>query len=361
MTMTHKTLLIMAGGTGGHIFPAMAIAREMQRRGWDVHWLGTVGGMETMLVPKAGYRLDTLVFNGVVGKGLLAKVLLPIRLLRACIAARAVLRKVRPQVVLGMGGFPALPGGLVAAWMKLPVAIHEQNAVPGQTNKLLAPRATRVLAAFPGAFRGLRPPASVVGNPVRSDIIESAQRRSPWDGTRPLRMAVVGGSRGAQALNEIVPLALAKVPTAQRPSVIHQCGKGRLDIVRNAYRSAGVQAEVREFVEDMAALYASVDLIVCRSGASTVSEVACAELPAIFVPYPFHSDQQQLHNANVLASAGGAIVIEQKTLDAEILAHTLQNLSPQQLSTMRSVLRTLATPHATQAIADVLEEIGSRP
>jgi UDP-N-acetylglucosamine--N-acetylmuramyl-(pentapeptide) pyrophosphoryl-undecaprenol N-acetylglucosamine transferase len=358
MMSTNRTLLIMAGGTGGHIFPAVAIAKEMQRRAWNVEWLGTADGMEAELVPKAGFRLHTLAFHGVVGKDLWSKLTMPFKLVRALITARAVLSRLRPRVVLGMGGYPALPGGLMANWMKLPLVTHEQNAVPGHTNRVLASRASRVLAAFAGAYRDTGVKPVVVGNPVRSEIVECGRHRTDWDGTRPLRVAVVGGSRGAQALNEIVPAALAKVPTAQRPTVIHQCGKGNVDRVRDLYRNVGVPADVREFVDDMATLYSEADLIICRSGASTVSEIACAQLPAIFVPYPFHSDQQQLHNANVLASAGGAMVMEQKTLSAEVLGHTLEHLSVAQLSTMRSVLATLATPDATTVIADALEQVG---
>jgi UDP-N-acetylglucosamine--N-acetylmuramyl-(pentapeptide) pyrophosphoryl-undecaprenol N-acetylglucosamine transferase len=358
MTMAVKTLLIMAGGTGGHIFPAVAIANEMQRRAWTVEWLGTTAGMETTLVPKAGYRLHTLSFDGLVGKGLAAKLLFPMKLLRALVAARGILKRVQPSVVLGMGGFPALPGGLMAAWMRTPLVTHEQNAVAGQTNRVLAKRATRVLAAFAGAYKFMAVRAQVIGNPVRATIVECGVAREPWDGSRPLRVAVVGGSRGAQALNEIVPQALAKIPTPQRPSVIHQCGAGKSESVRDLYRRVSVQAEVRDFVDDMAALYSNIDLIICRSGASTVSEIACAELPAIFVPYPHHADRQQFHNANALAAAGGAHIMEQGSLDAETLAHALLQLTPAQLATMRSVLRTLATPNATHDIADVIEEVG---
>jgi UDP-N-acetylglucosamine--N-acetylmuramyl-(pentapeptide) pyrophosphoryl-undecaprenol N-acetylglucosamine transferase len=353
--MIRPTILIMAGGTGGHIFPALAIADAMRSRNWTVHWLGTQNGMEKNLIPKAGYPLHTLDFEGIVGRGWLPKLLLPFRLLSALIKVRALFKRIQPQVVLGMGGYPALPGGLYAGLAKVPLIIHEQNAVPGKTNQVLAPRATKVLAAFPETFRQSKIRARVVGNPVRNGIVAVPLQRENWEGSRPLRIAIVGGSRGAQALNEVLPIAIALMPLAKRPSIIHQTGQGRAADVLRAYRQREIAADVREFIDDMAALYASVDLIICRSGASTVSELACAALPGILVPYPFHADQQQLHNARFLTSTGGAILMEQKDLSPEVLADTIAHLSPAQLYTMRTMLTANAHPESTQWIADELD------
>jgi UDP-N-acetylglucosamine--N-acetylmuramyl-(pentapeptide) pyrophosphoryl-undecaprenol N-acetylglucosamine transferase len=352
--MKKPTLLIMAGGTGGHIFPALAIAEAMSVKDWKVEWMGTPGGMEMSLVPKAGYRLHKINFEGVVGKGWAARALLPLRLARALLQARSIFKAVKPNLVLGMGGYPALPGGLLAGWMGIPLVIHEQNAVAGKTNLALCTRATRVLSAFPHAFKAKKVQAQVVGNPVRRDIVQVGAERVIWDRSRPLVISIVGGSRGAQALNDVIPNMIARLPKGLAVRVFHQCGRGHVDAVRNAYRAREIDADVREFVDDMAALYAKTDLIICRSGASTVSELACAEVPSILVPYPFHADQQQLHNARYLTAAGGAILMEQKDLSPEMLAHTIENISPQQLTTMRSILRTNAHPESAQVIADIL-------
>jgi UDP-N-acetylglucosamine--N-acetylmuramyl-(pentapeptide) pyrophosphoryl-undecaprenol N-acetylglucosamine transferase len=357
--ITKRTLLIMAGGTGGHIYPGLAIGEEMRTRGWTVEWLGTRTGMEREIVPKAKFPFHGITFEGVVGRGVWAKVKLPFSLLTALMVARSVLKKVKPNVVLGMGGYPALPGGLMSKWMHIPLVIHEQNAVVGKTNQILAKRATEVLAAFSGAFKSMQVKVQTVGNPVRQEIESVGALREEWTGARPLRIAIVGGSRGAQALNDVLPLAMARLPAAQRPTVIHQSGKGQAARLRSAYRAREVDADVREFVEDMTEIYRSVDLMICRSGASTVSELACAEMPSILVPYPHHADQQQLQNARFLTSTGGAILLEQKSLHAEVLAHAIENISVQQISTMRSILRSNRHSNATARIADVLEKVGS--
>ncbi len=354
--MAIPTLLIMAGGTGGHIFPGLAIAEAMRARKWNVQWMGTAGGMETTLVPKANIALHTVEFEGVVGRSGFAKLSMPFKLLLAMIKARAIIKSVRPRAIVAMGGFPALPGGLMAGFLKIPLIVHEQNAVAGKTNQVLAPRAQKVLTAFPGAFSPRKLRETVVGNPVRRDLIGLGATRAAWDGQRPLRIGVVGGSRGAQALNDIVPKAMALLPAMQRPTIVHQCGKGNADAVRVAYRSREIDADVREFIDDMQSVYASVDLMICRSGASTVSELASVEMPAILVPYPFHADQQQLHNARYLTSTGGGILMEQASLSAEVLAHTIAHISAQQLLTMRSMLRTASHDDATDIIADVIDQ-----
>jgi UDP-N-acetylglucosamine--N-acetylmuramyl-(pentapeptide) pyrophosphoryl-undecaprenol N-acetylglucosamine transferase len=356
--MNKRTLLIMAGGTGGHIYPGLAIGEEMRNRGWVVEWLGTRTGMEREIVPKAKFPFHTITFEGVMGRGLVPKLKLPFSLVSALITARNVLKKVNPSVVLGMGGYPALPGGLMSSRMRIPLVIHEQNAIVGKTNQMLSKRAREVLAAFPGAYKALQVKVQTVGNPVRKEIIGIGLQREQWNASRRLRIAVVGGSRGAQALNEVMPLALARLPAAQRPMVIHQCGKGHAAAVRNAYRSREVEADVRDFIDDMPTIYRSVDLMICRSGASTVSELACAEMPSILIPYPHHADQQQLHNARFLTSTGGAILLEQQGLHPEVLAHTIEHISAQQLTTMRSILRSNAHSDATARIADVLEKVG---
>ncbi len=357
--MNKRTLLIMAGGTGGHIYPGLAIGEEMRTRGWAVEWLGTRTGMERDIVPKAKFPFHGITFEGVMGRGWFAKVKLPFSLFSALITASNVLRKVKPSIVLGMGGYPALPGGLMSKWMRIPLVIHEQNAVVGKTNQILAKRAKEVLAAFPGAFKSMQVKVQTIGNPVRQEIEGVGAKREEWTGNRPLRIAVVGGSRGAQALNDVLPLALSLLPLAQRPSVIHQCGKGQAGRVRSAYRAREVEADVREFIDDMAQIYAHVDLMICRSGASTVSELACAEMPSILVPYPHHADQQQLQNAKFLTSTGGAILLEQKSLHPEVLAHAIEHISTQQIATMRSLLRSNSYANATARIADVLEKVGS--
>ncbi len=356
--LSKRTVLIMAGGTGGHIYPGLAIGEEMRNRGWNVEWLGTRAGMEREIVPKAKFPFHTIAFEGVMGRGIIAKIKLPLNLFAALLTARRVLSKVKPTVVLGMGGYPALPGGLMSKWMKIPLVIHEQNAVVGKTNQVLAKRATQVLAAFPGAFKAMQVKVITVGNPVRRQIEGVGVNREPWSGARRMRIAIVGGSRGAQALNEVLPLALAKLPLSLRPTVIHQCGKGNAAAVRNAYRSREVEADVREFIDDMPSIYGSVDLMICRSGASTVSELASAEMPSILVPYPHHADQQQLQNARFLTAAGGAILLEQKSLHPEVLAHAIENISQQQIATMRNILRSNSYSNAAARIADVLEKVG---
>jgi UDP-N-acetylglucosamine--N-acetylmuramyl-(pentapeptide) pyrophosphoryl-undecaprenol N-acetylglucosamine transferase len=354
--MTMRTALMMAGGTGGHIYPGLAVAEALVQRQWKVHWLGTERGMEVQILAKTSIPLHTTRFEGFVGRGLLTKLITPLKLLNALLAAWRVMRLTRPDIVIGMGGYPALPGGLIATLMRIPLVIHEQNAVAGKTNRILARLADAVLCGFSGAF----PSAArvlVVGNPVRRGLVEIGVNRPAWDGEQTLRMAIIGGSRGAAALNEIAPKAMAKIPPAQRPHILHQTGRGNVAPVKAAYLAAGVDADIHEYIDDMATAYANVDVFLCRSGASTVSELACAEMPAILVPYPYHADQQQLHNARYLSAVGAAQLMEQSALTAETLCAAVMSLTSEKLLAMRVALRAKAQPDATVSIVKSLEAL----
>jgi UDP-N-acetylglucosamine--N-acetylmuramyl-(pentapeptide) pyrophosphoryl-undecaprenol N-acetylglucosamine transferase len=349
-----RTILIMAGGTGGHVFPALAVAAEMRGRGWNVVWLGAEGGMETTLVPKHGFRLETIRFRGVRGKGLLRWALLPLALLVAFWQSARVIFRVRPDVVLGMGGFAAFPGGMMASFLHRPFAIHEQNAIPGLANKVLAQVADRVYAAFPDALRK----SQWSGNPVRAEIADlapPAQRFAHRSGA--LRLFVVGGSLGAQALNEAVPRALALLPEAERPSVIHQAGVKHIETLKQHYAQSGVTGELVPFVDDMACRYAEADLVVCRSGATTVAELACAGVASLLVPFPFATDDHQTANAKFLSERGAALLVPQSELAPERLAALLASLDRKQLLEMALRARALAKPDAAQVVADGCEAL----
>ncbi len=351
-----KTLLVMAGGTGGHVFPGLAVADRLRAEGWNIHWLGTAERMEAQLVPKHGYPLHTIAIAGVRGNGLKRKLLAPLQILKAIYQARRVLKQVQPQVVLGMGGFAAGPGG-VAAWLAgIPLVLHEQNAAAGMTNKLLARLAKRVLMAFPGAFAAGSNTA-VVGNPVRPELLAlpAPAERIGVD-PQPLRLLVVGGSLGARILNEVLPEAVA---LAGNIRVRHQTGKGNADTVMAAYQQLGIQAEVSDFIEDMAAAYGAADLVVCRAGALTVSEVAAAGVGAVFVPLPHAVDDHQTRNARSLSDRGAALLMPQSTLSAETLAEQLQLLSNNrsQLLAMAEQARTLAITDAAERVAESLRAV----
>ncbi|HJU39284.1 MAG TPA: undecaprenyldiphospho-muramoylpentapeptide beta-N-acetylglucosaminyltransferase, partial [Tahibacter sp.] len=295
--MSTKPVLIMAGGTGGHIFPGIAVADELKRRGVPVVWLGANGGLETDLVPKAGLPIETIAIGGVRGKGAATLVRAPLRIVRAVLAARTVMRRVDPRSVLSMGGYAAGPGG-IAAWLaRRPLVVHEQNRVPGVTNKALARVARRVLAGFADAFP-LVQKSTWVGNPVRAAIAAIAspnERLAGRDGA--VRLLVLGGSLGAQALNALVPQALALMPAVARPKVVHQSGERHIDALRAAYAERGVSAECVAFIDDMAARYAWADVVLCRGGALTVAEIAAVGLAAIVVPLPGAIADEQSANA----------------------------------------------------------------
>ena len=348
--------MIAAGGTGGHVFPGLAVADALRAAGWRVVWLGSESGMEAALVAARGYELAAVKFSGLRGKGPLALLLLPLRLLVAFWqSARAILAK-RPDVVLGMGGYMSFPGGMMAALLGRPLVIHEQNSVAGLTNRVLAVLADRRLVAFPGALRD----ATYVGNPVRADIAAIPDPKERYRGrSGSLGALVVGGSLGAKALNEIVPRALALLPAATRPAVTHQSGAQHLESLKAAYAAAGVRADMRAFIDDMAAAYASCDLVVCRAGATTVAELAAAGVPAILVPFPHAVDDHQTSNAQFLSEAGAAVLIPQDELTPERLAALFAGLDRPRLSEMAERARALGRPDATDAVARACMELAS--
>ena len=361
MVALNRTLMVMAGGTGGHVYPALAVADALRTRGWEVFWLGTRAGLEARVVPAAGIDMVWVSVGGVRGKGVVKKLLLPVTLLVAFWQSlRAILQR-RPDVVLGMGGYTAFPGGMMASLLSKPLVIHEQNSVGGLTNRVLACLADRVLTAFPKVFTHphdkpipcRRVAAEWVGNPVRTDIVAA----KPMAHTGPLRLLVVGGSLGAQALNERVPQALALLPADTRPRVVHQSGRQHLDALRANYAAAGVEADVRDYIEDMAAAYRDCDFAICRAGAMTVAELACAGVPAVLVPFPFAVDDHQTGNAEFLADAGAAWLIPQKDLSAEKLAALIGGLDRTLLATMADKARALAKPDATSRVADICEAL----
>jgi len=341
--------MIMAGGTGGHVFPALAVADDLRARGWRVVWLGARTGMEATLVPQHGHETAWIRFSGLRGKGWLARVLLPANLLVAFWQSLRAIRAHRPAVVLGMGGYIAFPGGMMAALLGRPLVIHEQNSIAGLANRVLAGVADRILTAFPGAL----PRAQLVGNPVRGDIARVAPPAQRFAGrSGPLRLLVVGGSLGAVALNDLVPQALALLPADSRPAVTHQSGAKHLDRLRASYATAGVDASVVAFIDDMAQAYAAADLVIARAGATTVAELAAAGVAAILVPFPFAVDDHQTTNARYLADAGAAILVQQRDLRPAGLAETLRGLARERLLAMAEKARTLGRPDATRAVAD---------
>ena len=349
-----KTILIMAGGTGGHIMPALAVADILREQGWQVVWLGAPNSMESELVPKHGYALERVNFSGLRGKGLARKLMLPFNLLVAMAQSMRVILQRHPDVVLGMGGYITFPGGMVARMLLRKLVIHEQNSVAGLSNKVLAKIATRVLSGFPGVL----PQAVWCGNPVRADIAALPEPQQRY-GSRVggLKVLVVGGSLGAQALNVAVPQALALIPAAQRPEVIHQTGKQHHAAVQELYRAAGVQANINPFLDDMAACYADADLVICRAGALTIAELAAAGMASILLPFPFAVDDHQTHNARFLSDHGAAILLPQQELSAGILSRFLQELDREQLLLMAVQARALAKPEAAMSVARVCEEL----
>ena len=351
-------VLIMAGGTGGHIFPGLAVAEELRARGIPVAWLGARGAMEATAVPRAGLELHLVDIAGLRGKGAARWLALPFRLTRAVWQARRILRRLAPACALSFGGYASGPGGL-AAWLSgVPLVIHEQNRVPGLTNRVLARFARRVLQAFPGTFAESRQ-ARTCGNPVRAPVLHLPPPDERLSGrSGPARVLVTGGSQGARVLNTLLPAALGHLPAELRPGVRHQCGRGRLEETRAAYREAGLDAQITEFIDDMAAAYAEADLVVCRAGALTVSELAAAGVASVLVPFPHAVDDHQARNAEVLAEQGAARVVPEAGLDAQRLAgllHLLLADRPQLLEMARRA-RAVAHPRAAQCVADACAE-----
>ena len=355
--MSTRTVLIMAGGTGGHIMPGLAVAHELRSRGWQVTWLGHPERMEGRLVPEHNIPLQPLRFAGVRGKGALALLKLPFSLLSACLQARRVLRAVRPDVVLGMGGYVAFPGGLMARVSGVPLVVHEQNAIAGTANRALARLARKVLTGFPGALPG----ALMVGNPVRNELLKlqpSHARYAQRQGK--LRLLVVGGSLGAQVLNEVVPAALAKLPADTRPIVVHQAGAQHIDSLQQRYAEAGVEARCHAFIDDMAAQMAEADLLICRAGAMTVAEVAAAGVAALFIPLPHAIDDHQTANARYLSDCQGAWLQKQSSFTPDWLAGWLKDRTRDELARFAEHAHEHATLNAAQHIADACEHVAER-
>ena len=349
--MTQKCALVMAGGTGGHIFPGLAVADALRARGWRVHWLGAPASMEAQLVPPRGYPFEAIDFGGVRGKGLATLALLPLRLLRAFAQSIGVIRRVKPDVLVGLGGYITFPGGLMGVALNKPLVLHEQNSVAGMANKVLASVADRVFTAFPGVLPRARQ-VRWVGNPLREAFTRYPDPRARFAGrSGPLRLLVVGGSLGAQALNDVVPRALALLPVGERPIVQHQSGARQIDALRANYAAAGVQAELLPFIDDMAQALAEADLVICRAGATTVTEIAAIGAAALFVPFPHAVDDHQTTNARFLVDQGAGWLVPQSELNPEHLAKMLQNI--ERLALVERALKA-KTMQKTQAVDEVV-------
>lgn len=347
-----KTILIMAGGTGGHIFPGLAVAHEMRAAGWEVVWLGARGGMEERLVPPRGYRTAWIRAKAARGKGLVQKLLLPANLLYSFWESARLIRSLKPNVVLGLGGYVAFPGGMMASLLDRPLALHEQNAVPGLANRVLSTVSDKVMVAFPQALGS----AEWTGNPVRGEIAAMAPPEARFQGRMgPIRILVVGGSLGAQALNEAVPKALALLPTPV--SVVHQSGEKHLEALRKNYAGAGVEGELVAFIDDMARRYAEADLVICRAGAVTIAELSAGGMASILVPFPHAVDDHQTANARFLAEKGAAILVPQREMTAENLAALIGSLDRAKLLDMARKARALGKPDAAARVARRCMEI----
>ena len=350
--MSGRPILIMAGGTGGHVYPALAVAHALRKQSQDVVWLGTHRGLEARVVPQNGIDIEWISVKGLRRKGLLALVIAPFQLFWALLQSLGVILRRRPAAVLGMGGFVSGPGG-VAAWLtRRPLIIHEQNAAAGLTNRLLARLARGVLQAVPGSFYSCAK-VETVGNPVREDIAAVPEPGARYPNRAgPLRLLVLGGSQGALALNKTVPAALARLGEDVRPVVRHQCGQATMQTAREAYESSGVAVDLQPFIEDMAEAYAWADLVVCRAGALTVAELCAVGLPAVFIPYPAAVDDHQTKNAGQMADAGAAVIIDQRNLTVEALADLLRSwlASRSELQHRASKARELAKPDALERI-----------
>ncbi len=351
--------LIMAGGTGGHIFPGLALAQALRDKGWQVHWFGGTGSagqpsMESQLVPAQGFAFEAIDFGGLRGKGLVTVALLPMRLLKAFWQSIQVLRRVKPDVVLGLGGYITFPGGMMSVLLGKPLLLHEQNSVAGLANKVLAGVADRVFTAFPEVLKRAR----WVGNPLRAAFLNQPDPAQRFAGrTGPLKLLVVGGSLGAKALNEIVPQALALLPEAGRPEVIHQSGAKQIEALRANYAGAGVQAQLTPFIDDTAQAFADADLVICRAGASTVTEIAAVGAAALFVPFPSAVDDHQTSNARFLVDQGGGWLVPQGQLTPASLAAQLQGLDRASLLQKAQAAKQMQQREATPSIVAACEEL----
>jgi len=356
-----RCALVMAGGTGGHIFPGLAVAQALRERGWRVHWLGGTGtashpSMESQLVPARGFAFESIEFSGVRGKGLTTLLWLPLRLLKAFWQSVQVIRRVKPDVVVGLGGYISFPAGMMSVLLGKPLILHEQNSVAGLVNKLLARVADRVFTAFPGVFKK----AEWVGNPLRPAFTRQPEPTLRFAGrSGPLKLLVVGGSLGAKALNELVPQALALIPAAARPQVIHQSGARQIAELRANYQAAGVQAELTPFIEDTAQAFADADFIICRAGASTVTEIAAVGAAALFVPFPAAVDDHQTVNAQFLVAQGGGWLTQQRDLTPSILANMLQKTERSTLVQTALQAKTMQKTDATAHVVAACEDLAS--
>lgn len=351
-----RTILIMAGGTGGHIYPGLAVADALRVQGWNIVWLGAPNSMEAELVPKHGYPVAWVNFSGVRGKGVMRLLTLPFTLLRALGQSADAIFRHRPDVVLGMGGYITMPGGLMAAILRRPLVIHEQNSIAGMSNKVLAKLSTRVLSGFPDVLKGTQ----WCGNPVRADIAAVAEPQARFASrSGKLNVLVVGGSLGAQALNEALPKALALMCEAERPNVLHQTGKKHFETVQKSYEQSGVSADIRAFLDDMANQYAHADVVICRAGALTIAELAAAGVASVLVPFPHAVDDHQTYNARFLSEQGAAVLLPQTELNAEKLAQLLRELDREKLKAMAIAARGLAKPEATQSVVNVCKELAA--
>ncbi len=355
--MNAPTLLVMAGGTGGHIFPGLAVAEYLREQGWSVSWLGNAQGMEHRLVPPKGFKFESIQFGGLRGKGLKTLLLLPFNLLRAFWQSIQVLRRVQPDVVLGMGGYVTFPAGMMSSLLGKPLVLHEQNSIAGLANKVLAKVADQTLCAFPNALPG----AAWVGNPLRAGI-NQVDRPAVRYGSRtgPLNVLVVGGSLGAAALNETVPQAIAKIPEEVRPVIIHQAGEKHVEKLREHYAQLNVKATVLPFIDDMVAAYANADLVICRAGAMTVAELSAVGVASYLVPFPFAVDDHQTANAQFLSNAGAAVLMKQSQMTADDLAQYLQTVQRSELLKMAEQALSQAKPNATQDVAAVCQQLSKK-
>jgi UDP-N-acetylglucosamine--N-acetylmuramyl-(pentapeptide) pyrophosphoryl-undecaprenol N-acetylglucosamine transferase len=350
-----RTLLVMAGGTGGHVFPGLAVADLLRECGWQVVWMGNPDSFEARTVPARGYEMAWVRFAALRGKGLLRKLLLPVSLLSGFWQALRAIRRIRPDVVLGMGGYVSFPGGMMAVLLGRPLVIHEQNSIAGLANRVLAKVADRIVCGFPDTL----PKSQWAGNPVRPEIAalpEPAARFAGRDDAAPLHLLVLGGSLGAAAINEIVPKGLALIPEAQRPMVVHQAGEKHLAALEANYAAAGVRANCVAFIQDMAGAYEWADLVLCRAGALTVAELAAAGAASILVPFPHAVDDHQTSNARFLSAAGAAVLLPQDEMTPESVAE-IRNCTRGQLLRMAECARALARPEAAATVARVCEEI----
>ena len=347
MTAPSKLLMVMAGGTGGHIYPAMAVADALSAQGWRIVWLCSVGGMENQLIANKAYQKVMVHIRGVRGKGWLAYLKLPLQLNWAFWDCACAMYRFRPQLVLGMGGFVAFPGGVMAWLSRIPLLIHEQNALAGWTNKWLSRFATRTLCAFPEAL----PNASVVGNPVRADIANLPLPEVRFKGREGvLRLLVLGGSLGAQIFNTLLPPALASLDVNVRPQVIHQAGVKHATQLQHSYKSLGVVAQALPFIDDMAAVYAWADIVICRAGAITIAELSVVGMASVLVPFPFAVDDHQTHNARYLSAAGAALLLPQTEFNHDTIVTLLKSLNRNDCLAYANAARALGKPDATAQV-----------